>query len=118
MTDDKQTKINEALDKSQQEATDFPPTWDYKENKIVMGKVASMHTAQVDGETREVMILEQGDGEKVTVWINTVLQSFIKRLGVVESDMVAVRFEGTKSNKTGSRTYNNFTMAVIEKGKE
>ena len=86
---------------------DLPPTWNYKEDKEIVGVYTGMEE-NVGPNASHMYYLENKDGEKVGVWGTALLdQRFSK---VEKGTEVRIVYNGkTTSPKTG-RSYHDFSF--------
>lgn len=97
-----------------QNLTESVPFWNAKPAELksgasVEGKVALIQEAR-DPKSSRTAILETKSGERVAVWLSTVIDGAFKS-GVSEGDTVRITYNGKVKSKNGAE-YNDYTVEV------
>lgn len=84
-----------------------------EENEAVSGIVVSRSSRDGGYGEYPILTIEQSDGSRIAVHgFSTVLKNEIEAQNPSAGDEIAVRYDGIKPSKDGTKTYKVFSLAV------
>ena len=89
------------------EKVEVAPTWNFKEENELIGTFMSAET-EVGPNKSNLYNLKGEDGEMISVWGNTILDSRFKNIS--EGDRIRIVFTGKETSPKTGREYNNFEI--------
>jgi len=98
-----------------QDLTASVPFWnnkpaEMKDGDVVEGKVVLIQEAR-SAKASRTATLEKEDGERVNVWLSTVIDGAFKA-GVNEGDFVRITYKGKQPTKDNSGEFNDYKVEV------
>lgn len=98
-----------------QDLTASVPFWnnkveELKENDVIEGKVMLIQEAR-NAKASRTATLEKADGERVNVWLSTVIDGAFKA-GVHEGDTVRITFKGRAKTADGKNDFNDYKVEM------
>ena len=95
---------------------EYPETWNPEAEKVIAGEVVDYREVAVEGGQRTAhCAIVEVDGERRTVWLNSVLMTKFKKGHVDAGDLVRIEYLGRRKAYSSEFYYKNYKVSVAHK---
>ncbi len=85
--------------------------WRPNPGDILEGRVLAIGSTITSFGDGDYVELETTDGQKITIWLNSILKKLVEQEDVSEGDRVAIKFVGVvTSSKNKKRAYKDYVL--------